>query len=101
MRRLLPLLPVAALCACMSIGRPFPTERVKDIQVGRTTRDQIRAAYGEPYRTGVEDGDATWTYLRYKLSAFSGEKTTDLFIRFNADGTVKSYAFNTNEDPAR
>ena len=97
MNRFLPLVAVLALSACMSIGRPFPTEHVRDIQAGKTTREQIRAAYGEPYRTGVEDGDATWTYLRYKLSAFSEERTTDLFIRFNADGTVKSYAFNTNE----
>lgn len=91
----------AAASGCMTIGRPFPAEHVRDIKVGKTTRDEIRAAYGEPYRTGIEDGDPTWTYLRYRLSVFSEEKTSDLYVRFNADGTVKSYAFNTNEGTDR
>lgn len=100
--RLAVLLALAsAASGCMTIGRSFPVERVRDITVGKTTRDEIRAAYGAPYRTGIEDGDPTWTYLRYRLSAFSGEKTADLYLRFNADGTVKSYAFNTNEGADR
>jgi outer membrane protein assembly factor BamE (lipoprotein component of BamABCDE complex) len=89
-----------AVSGCMTLGRSFPTEPIKGFVVGKTTREDVRAAFGEPYRTGVEDGDPTWTYLRYHISAFSGESTRDLFVRFDAAGKVKSYAFNTNEPDA-
>jgi len=88
---------LAATAGCMTIGRPFPTDKISEIKLGKTTQADLTATYGHPYRTGVEDGDATWTYLLYRLSAFGEGKTRDLFVRFNADGTVKSYAFNTNE----
>ncbi|HXT01963.1 MAG TPA: outer membrane protein assembly factor BamE [Elusimicrobiota bacterium] len=89
-----------ALAGCMTLGRPFPAERVTSLRVGTTTRDEVRAEFGEPYRTGVEDGDPTWTYLLYRFSAFAPEKTRDLYIRFDAAGKIKSYAFNTNEPDA-
>lgn len=91
---------VVALSGCMTLGRPFPADRVAALRVGTTTREEIRADFGEPYRTGVEDGDPTWTYLLYRFSAFGGEKTRDLYIRFDAAGKIKSYAFNTNEPDA-
>ncbi len=87
----------AAAAGCASIGRPFPADQVRSIAAGKTTRDQVQAEYGRPYRTGLEDGDETWTYLDYKLSLFGPQRTRDLFVRFNADGTVKSYSFNSNE----
>lgn len=85
-----------ATAGCVTIGRQFPTDHIADIKIGKTTQTEISAAYGKPYRTGIEDGDTTWTYLRYHLTALGGETTDDLYIRFNADGSVKSYAFNTN-----
>jgi outer membrane protein assembly factor BamE (lipoprotein component of BamABCDE complex) len=98
--RLFLLSAASALSGCVTLGRPFPAEPISAIRVGTTTRDDVRAAFGEPYRTGVEDGDPTWTYLLYRFSAFSAEKTRDLYVRFDAAGKVKSYAFNTNEADA-
>ena len=89
-----------AVSGCMTLGRQFPIEPISAIRVGTTTRENVRADFGEPYRTGVEDGDPTWTYLRYHFSAFGSEQTRDLYIRFDAAGKVKSYAFNTNEPSA-
>ncbi|MFI5346323.1 MAG: outer membrane protein assembly factor BamE [Elusimicrobiota bacterium] len=89
-----------AVGGCMTLGRSFPADPIQGIRIGATTRDNVRAAFGEPYRTGVEDGDPTWTYLQYRFSAFGGEKTRDLYIRFDASGKVKSYAYNTNEPDA-
>ena len=91
---------VFAISGCMTLGRSFPTDPIPAIRVGTTTRENVRAAFGEPYRTGVEDGDPTWTYLLYRFSAFGNEKTRDLYVRFDAAGKVKSYAFNTNEPDA-
>ena len=43
------------------------------------------------------DGKRTWTYGKYKWSAFGEAETTDLVVRFNQDGTVSSYVYNTTE----
>lgn len=85
-----------ATAGCVTVGRPFPTDKIAEIKTGKTTQAEIVAAYGHPYRTGLEDGDTTWTYMMYKVSPFT-QSTKDLYVRFNADGTVKSYAFNTND----
>ena len=91
---------VFALSGCMTLGRQFPTDAITKIHIGTTTRDNIRAEFGEPYRTGVEDGDPTWTYLLYRFTALGGNMTRDLYVRFDASGKVKSYAYNTNEPDA-
>lgn len=81
---------------CMTLGRPFETKLVPTITAGKTTRADIEREFGSPYRTGIDTGEEMWTYLRYNLSIFGDQRTTDLIIHFNADGTVKSYAYNTN-----
>jgi len=86
----------AAMAGCVTLGGPFNTARVPSIAVGKTTQDDVEKIFGLPYRTGIEDGDTTWTYLDYHLRLFGPQSTKDLYIRFNPDGTVKSYAFNTN-----
>jgi hypothetical protein len=86
-----------AAAGCVSIGRPFPADKVKGIVLGKTTQPDIESAYGHPYRTGLEDGDVTWSYVDEHVGLFAQPRTTDLLVRFSADGTVKSYTFNTNQ----
>ncbi|MDX1634607.1 MAG: outer membrane protein assembly factor BamE [Marinobacter sp.] len=86
---------VAAGCA--TVGRDFATHKVEEIEIGETTRAEIESMFGEPWRTGVEDGKRTWTYGKYRWSAFGDAETTDLVVRFNEDGTVASYVYNTTE----
>ena len=88
---------IAALAGCATVGRDFPTHNVDQIRIGETTRAEIQTMFGEPWRTGVEDGKRTWTYGKYRWSAFGDAETTDLVVRFNPDGTVSSYVFNTTE----
>ncbi|WP_404366015.1 outer membrane protein assembly factor BamE [Marinobacter sp.] len=82
---------------CATVGQDFATDRVTDIEVNETTRAEIREMFGEPWRKGIEDGKVTWTYGKYRWSAFGTAETTDLVVRFNKDGTVSSYAYNTTE----
>lgn len=82
---------------CASVGRDFATHKVEDIEIGETTRAEVETMFGEPWRTGVEDGKRTWTYGKYRWSAFGEAETTDLVVRFNEDGTVSSYVYNTTE----
>jgi SmpA/OmlA family protein len=94
--RALIFLAAAAAAGCISIGKPFPTDRVSSIVIGKTTQAEILSIYGQPFRTGLDDGNLAWTYTDYRLKVFGPQKTTDLYVRFNADGTVKSYSYNTN-----
>lgn len=85
------------VAGCASVGQDFATHKVDQINIGETTRTDIETMFGEPWRTGVEDGKRTWTYGKYRWSAFGDAETTDLVVRFNQDGTVSSYVFNTTE----
>jgi hypothetical protein len=80
---------------CLSVGREFPVEPVRKIEKGATTQDEIRQMFGEPWRTGIDDGQRTWTYGRYRYSLFGDAATRDLVVRFDAGGVVVSYSFNS------
>lgn len=81
---------------CFRYGRPFPTGAVSAIVTGQTTRLQISDTFGPPVRTGLDDGNITWTYLDYRYSLFGGTGTRDLVIRFDKHGLVTSYTFNSS-----
>lgn len=85
------------VAGCATVGQEFATHNVDQIEIGETTRADIQEMFGEPWRTGVEDGKRTWTYGKYRWSAFGDAETTDLVVRFNPDGTVSSYVYNTTE----
>lgn len=99
MKILLPLLlaSCAALSACVTLGRGFDTAQVKAITVGKTTSADIKKTFGEPFRTGLDSGDQTWTYVDYRVGLFGPQRAIDLLVKFASDGTVKSYSFNTNQ----
>ncbi len=82
---------------CATVGRKFDSTRVHDIRNDQTTQSEIRSMFGSPWRVGMEDGMNTWTYGRYKYRLFGQASTTDLVVRFDRNGLVKSYTFNTTE----
>jgi len=87
------------LSACISIGRPFPGDVVaKALDIGKTTQIDVEKTFGDPFRTGLQDGDLTWTYVNYKLRSFGDQCTQDLVVRFDARGIVKSYSYNTSSE---
>ncbi len=94
---LLFLIVVASLSACATVGRDFPAAKVYDIQIGKTSQEDIRAMFGPPWRVGIEDGKPTWTYGKYHYSAFGETRTKDLVIRFDVNNIVRSYTFNTSD----
>jgi SmpA/OmlA family protein len=83
------------LTGCLTVGRDFPTDKIGQIAIGHTTRDEVHRMFGEPWRTGIEDGRRTWTYGRYKYKLFGETETRDLVIRFDPNGVVASYTFNS------
>jgi outer membrane protein assembly factor BamE (lipoprotein component of BamABCDE complex) len=95
MRYRLGLLGVLLLAGCASVGYEFPGNQVALIQLNQTSQEQIRAAFGMPWRVGMENGLRTWTYGHYQYRLFGKSDTEDLVIKFNNNGTVASYVYNT------
>ena len=93
LRTLIFSLCVLILTGC--VGKDFNVHMVPQIQPHQTTRAQIEQMFGPPWRTGVEDGKQTWSYGSYQYG-ISGTQTRDLVVRFDANGTVISYTFNSN-----
>jgi outer membrane protein assembly factor BamE (lipoprotein component of BamABCDE complex) len=88
---------ISLLTGCATIGHDFAASEVKNIQIGKTTQDEIKAMFGTPWRTGVDDGRKTWTYGIYHYSLFNDARTQDLVIRFNDKDIVASFTYNTTE----
>jgi hypothetical protein len=96
------LASLASACVSMKFGRDFPSPDRQLIAVGKTDRAALERLLGEPYQVGLDSGDATWRWF-YGQREGEREISKDLSVRFNADGTVKSYAFTSNfpDDVAR
>ena len=96
--RVVVLLLVATLSAgCISptFGREFPSPEPRAIIVGKTDKGELRRLFGEPYQVGIDSGDPTWRWF-FGQHSRGAEETKDLSVRWNGDGTVKSYAFTSN-----
>ena len=89
---------LSMLTACASVGSNFDSTQVSSIEIGVTTKSTIEQTYGKPWRTGIEDGKATWTYGYYRYRLFGNSSTKDLVVRFNKNDTVASYSFNQTLD---
>ena len=91
------LLALTVLSACISIkfGREFPSPDPKMIVAGKTDKTSLQRMFGEPYQVGLDSGDQTWRWF-YGQRESGAEISKDLSIRFNPDGTVKSYSFSSN-----
>jgi outer membrane protein assembly factor BamE (lipoprotein component of BamABCDE complex) len=83
------------LTGCVTVGQEFAAHRVAEIKIGQTKRQEITELFGTPWRTGMEDGRPTWTYGIYKYALFGGNDSQDLLIRFDPQGIVRSYTFNS------
>jgi len=83
------------IAGCATVGHDFPVDQIKNIQIGKTTKEEIRNIFGEPWRVGLEDGQETWSYGQYHYAMFSEKDAKDLVVRFNDKDLVESYTFNT------
>ena len=85
------------IAGCASVGKDFSDAKVTEIRIGETTKEEVRALFGAPWRVGLEDGEQTWTYGRYRLGPFGAKAAKDLTVRFNERGVVASYSYSTTE----
>jgi len=91
------VLAALSLAGCLTVGKSFDTHGVELLKIGKTTQEEVERLFGPPWRTGIEDGERTWTYGHYRYYLLGPAHTTDLVIRFSPDGVVRSYTYNTTE----
>ena len=89
------VLTVLSGCISIKFGREFPSPDPKMIVAGKTDKTSLQRMFGEPYQVGLDSGDQTWRWF-YGQRESGAEISKDLNIRFNPDGTVKSYSFSSN-----
>ena len=53
--------------------------------------------FGEPFKTGIQNGQPIWIYEDHRYSAIGNDKSKDLIIIFGQDGLVKSHQFMTTK----
>ena len=82
---------------CVTVGRDFSVLDVSKIKIGVTNQEEIQTMFGPPWRVGIEDGQRTWTYGKYKYTISGQKNAHDLVIRFNEKNIVSSYSFNTTQ----
>lgn len=90
------LLAAGALAGCATVGKNFPEDAAARIVLNQTTRAQIEKELGAPFRTGLDSGNPTVTYLYYRFGLFADPITKDLTITYTPQNTVKAYTFNSN-----
>jgi hypothetical protein len=82
-------------CAALRVGKEFPSPDPAQIKLNATDKAALVQIFGEAYQAGIDSGDLTWRWF-YAQSGASTTMSKDLTVRFNANGTVKSYSFTSN-----
>jgi outer membrane protein assembly factor BamE (lipoprotein component of BamABCDE complex) len=86
-----------ALAGCITLGKDFPQDAVDLIKPGTTTLEEVRKIFGNPIRTGTEDGKVVWTYLRYHANIVGDFDGKDLIVKFDDQNKVLGVSFNSTE----
>jgi outer membrane protein assembly factor BamE (lipoprotein component of BamABCDE complex) len=86
-----------ALSGCITVGNEFPQDAVDVVKPGTTTLDEIRKIFGNPMRTGLDEGKVTWTYLRYHANILGDFDGKDLIVKFDDQNRVHSLSFNSTD----
>ncbi|MBF0360134.1 MAG: outer membrane protein assembly factor BamE [Oligoflexia bacterium] len=87
---------VITLSGCANVGKNFTYNGPTDIELKKTTKNEILNKFGSPFRVGYNNGDIQWTYSYYQYSAFADTNTKDLIVSFNKDGIVDHYEYNSS-----
>ena len=82
-----------ALGGCGTAGKDFNESKVSKIVNGTTTRAEIRKMFGEPFKTGTQNGLPVWVYEYNLYYSIENDKSKNLVVVFSSDGVVQSHQF--------
>ena len=82
---------------CGTAGKSFNASKIRSIVNGTTTQSDIKKIFGEPFKTGIQNGQPIWVYEDNHYSIIREETSKDLIIIFSPDGIVQSYQFMSSK----
>ena len=82
---------------CGTAGKSFNTSKIGSIVNGTTTRSDIKKIFGEPFKTGIQNGQPIWVYEDHLYSIISNDSSKDLIIIFGPNGVVQSHQFMSSK----
>ena len=82
---------------CGTAGKSFDTSKVESIVNGTSTRSDIKKIFGEPFKTGIQNGQSVWVYEDHHYSIIREGASKDLIIIFSPNGIVQSYQFMSSK----
>ncbi|CCQ90796.1 conserved exported hypothetical protein [Nitrospina gracilis 3/211] len=89
------------LAGCGSVGKDFDLSQTQHITQGATTKQDIQAMFGEPFRTGVQNGHPVWVYEKSVYRAIGDDTTKSLIVEFDDNGVVRKYQVMSNESETK
>ena len=82
---------------CGTAGKSFNTSKIGSIVNGTTTRSDIKKIFGEPFKTGIQNGQPIWVYEDHHYSIINNNSSKDLIIVFGPNGVVQSHQFMSSK----
>jgi len=82
---------------CGTSGKSFNTSKIESIVNRVTTQSDIKKMFGEPFKTGVQNGQPIWVYEDHQYSIVGNDTSKDLIIIFSSDGIVQSHQFMSSK----
>ena len=82
---------------CGTVGKNFDTSKVESIVNGTSTRSDIKKIFGEPFKTGIQNGQPIWVYENHHYSIMRNNLSKDLIIIFGPNGVVQSHQFMSSK----
>jgi len=89
---------ISSCATTYRIGMPYPSENVSKIEIGKTSEKDIISYFGDPWKTGILNGNVFYTY-RYEEFVFHHDDSIEnigntLMIEFDQNNKVMHYYFN-------
>ncbi|MDH5763478.1 MAG: hypothetical protein OEZ51_10875 [Nitrospinota bacterium] len=99
-----PLLILGVLLLCLSwtvgcgtVGKDFDIDAAQTIENGKTTREDIAVMFGEPFKTGIQNGFPIWIYEQNKYKVIGKDSSKGLIVEFDHKGIVRHHSVSSNE----
>lgn len=86
-------------CATVyKLGKRYPYENVTNIIIGKTSENDVRSYFGDPWKIGILNGHTVYTYC-YEEVVFNRDDSVErngntLIIEFDENQQVLNYYFN-------
>ena len=88
---------ILLLGGCGTAGKSFNASKIGSIVNGTTTQSDIKKIFGEPFKTGIQNGQPIWVYEDHHYSIISNDSSKDLIIIFGPNGVVQSHQFMSSK----